>query len=241
MLHTRRALLPSFCRSCSSPLPAARWRPLTSAPRSRPNGARPTISSTGGRIEVRNVNGKIEVLPSDGRTVEVVAVKTARGPSADAAREALGRIEIVEDVRPDAIRLETKLPRASGFFQNSGEVRYTVRVPASAATEVITVNGGVEVTGLSGRVRAETTNGGIVGRDMSGALEASTTNGGIDVEMARVADGGVRLDCTNGGIKVRLPGDAGRRSPRASRTAASTLTGSSSKQRNRAAAASKRG
>ena len=43
---------------------------------------------------------------------------------------------------------------------------------------------------------------------MSGALEASTTNGGIDVEMARVADGGLRLECTNGGIKVRLPGDA---------------------------------
>jgi hypothetical protein len=164
--------------------------------------------SADGRIEVRNVNGRIEVLPSDGRTVEVVAVKTARGASADAAREALGKIEIVEDVRPDVIRIETKLPRTSGFFQSNGEVRYTVRVPASAAAEAITVNGGVEVTGLSGRVRAETTNGGIVGRDMSGAFEASTTNGGIDVQMARVADGGLRLGCTNGGIRVRLPGDA---------------------------------
>ena len=163
----------------------------------------------GGRVEVRNVNGRIEVQPSSGRTVEVVAVKTGRGATADAAREALGKIEIVENVGADIIRLETKLPRGSGFMHSGGgEVRYMVKVPASAVTEVITVNGGVEVTGLSGRVRAETTNGGIVGRDMSGSLEATTTNGGIDVDMARVAEGGVRLECTNGAIKVRLPGDA---------------------------------
>ncbi len=208
MLHTRRSagavLLPlllvaaSGCEMATVHLRAqesAEWRKTYDL-------------SAGGRIEVRNVNGKIEVRPSDGRTVEVLAVKTARGASADAAREALGKIEIVENVESDVIRIETKLPRASGFFQSNGDVHYTVKVPAATATEVITVNGGVEVTGLSGRVRAETTNGGIVGRDMSGALEASTTNGGIDVEMARIAEGGLRLDCTNGGIKVRLPGDA---------------------------------
>jgi Putative adhesin len=162
----------------------------------------------GGRVEVRNVNGRIEVLPSSERTVEVVAVKTGRGPTADAAREALAKIEIAENVGADVIRIETKLPRGAGFFSNGGEVRYTVKVPASAVTEVITVNGGVEVIGLSGRVRAETTNGGIVGRDVSGSLEATTTNGGIDVDLARVAEGGVSLECTNGAIKVRLPGDA---------------------------------
>ena len=161
-----------------------------------------------GRVEVHNVNGRIEVLPSDGRTVEVVAVKSARGSSADAARAALGKIEIVENVGADVIRLETKLPRTSGFFQGGGEVSYTVKVPASATTEVVTVNGGVEVTGLTGRVRAETTNGGIVGRDVGGPLEATTTNGGIEIDMSRVADGGIRLECTNGGITVELPADA---------------------------------
>ena len=161
-----------------------------------------------GRVEVRNVNGRITVLPSSGRTVEVVAFKKVRAQSADAAREALAKIEIVEDIGADVVRIETKMPRSSGFSNNGGEVTYTVKVPVSAATELVTVNGGVEVTGLSGRVKADTTNGGIVARDVSGALDASTTNGAIDVDMAQVADGGIKLDCTNGGIKVRLPGDA---------------------------------
>jgi hypothetical protein len=161
-----------------------------------------------GRVVVRNVNGRIEVRPSSGRTVEVVAVKKVRAQSADAARDALARIEIAEEVAADVLRIETKMPRRSGFFNSGGEVTYTVKMPASAATELITVNGGVEVTGLSGRITAEATNGGIVGRDLSGALDASTTNGAIDVDMAHIADGGLKLECTNGGIKVRLPGDA---------------------------------
>lgn len=163
----------------------------------------------GGRVEVRNVNGQIAVEPAAGQTVEVIAVKRARGGSPELAREALDRIEIVEDVSPDSIRLETRYPRASGLFQRGGgEVRYTVKVPASSNTRFVTVNGGIEVMGLEGAVEAETTNGGIRGRDIGGPVKASTTNGGVDMEVTRVADGGVALSCTNGGIRLRLPRDA---------------------------------
>jgi hypothetical protein len=33
----------------------------------------------GGRVEVRNVNGRIDVQPGEGNTVEIVALKSARG------------------------------------------------------------------------------------------------------------------------------------------------------------------
>ena len=88
------------------------------------------------------------------------------------------------------------------------QVKYTVRVPAGAEVKFTTVNGGVEVTGLSGRVTAETTNGGVTARDISGTIDASTTNGGVDVELTRVGEGGAKLECTNGGIKLRLPADS---------------------------------
>jgi len=52
-----------------------------------------------------------------------------------------------------------------------------------------------------------TTNGGVTARNVSGQLEASTTNGGLDIDLAKVAEGGVKLDCTNGGIKVRAIGE----------------------------------
>jgi len=83
-----------------------------------------------------------------------------------------------------------------------------VKVPASVEVRLTTVNGGIELSGLKGRVTAEATNGGIKVHDVSGALDASTTNGGVEAELTDVADSGVRLGCTNGGIRLRLPSNA---------------------------------
>src|SRR5262245_12032331 len=57
----------------------------------------------GGRVEVNNVNGKIHVEPSTGNTVEIQAVKTAKGATAEAAKQSLERIEISEDASPQRI------------------------------------------------------------------------------------------------------------------------------------------
>lgn len=163
----------------------------------------------GGRVDISNVNGRIAVEPSTGNVVEVIAEKSARGPTPEAARENLKRIEIREDVSPSSIKIETRHQRSGGLFhRGGGEVRYTVRVPANAEVRFATVNGGVNVTGLTGRVEAETTNGGVTARNIAGEIRASTTNGGVDVELSRVAEGGARLECVNGGIKLRLPDDA---------------------------------
>lgn len=163
----------------------------------------------GGRVEIRNVNGKIDVEPSNGRTLEVIAVKTAKAGSPEAAKEALERIEIAEQASDGSVRIETRLPRSSGLFRGgSGEVHYTVRMPASTDSAFHTVNGGIEVAGLNGRLELETTNGGIKAHDVGGAVQASTTNGGIEVDVTRVTDDGVSLSCTNGGIRLRVPPDA---------------------------------
>jgi DUF4097 and DUF4098 domain-containing protein YvlB len=161
----------------------------------------------GGRVEIRNVNGKIEVTPSTDNSVEVVAVKTARGATPEAAKAHLERIEIREEAGEGGIKIETKV--ASGMMNmGSSEVQYKVKVPASAEVRFTTVNGGIELSGLAGQVNAEATNGGIRARDVAGPIEASTTNGGVDVELTQVAQPGVNLECTNGGIKLRLPTDA---------------------------------
>lgn len=163
----------------------------------------------GGRLEISNINGKIDVTPSADNTVEVVALKTARGATAEGAKAALERIEIREEAGASGIKIETKVSRANGMFHRGGsEVRYTVKVPASAEVKFTTVNGAIELTGLAGPIDAETTNGGIRAREVAGPIEASTTNGGVDVELTRVSSPGVNLSCTNGGIKLRLPSDA---------------------------------
>ncbi len=166
--------------------------------------------SAGGRVEIGNVNGRIRVQTGEGNTVEVVALKTARAANVDAAKQTLGRIEIRESSSSEGIKVDTHFDRASSslFNHSNWQVEYTVRVPAAANVKLSTVNGGVEITGVSGRVVAEATNGGIVARGILGMIEASTTNGGVDVELARIDQGGAKLECTNGGITLGLPADS---------------------------------
>jgi hypothetical protein len=163
-----------------------------------------------GRVEIGNINGKIEVEPSTGNTVDVTAVKKARGASTDAAKAGLERASIVEDVSSGRIKIETKMANTSGIVFNGGNVtvEYHVKVPAGAEVKVTTTNGGIEITGMQGRITAETTNGGVVTRDVSGQLDASTTNGGLDIDMSRISEAGVKLEFTNGGLKMRVPRDA---------------------------------
>jgi putative adhesin len=163
-----------------------------------------------GRLEINNVNGKIEVEPSTGNTVDVTAMKKARGASPDAAKAALERATIAEDVSSGRIRIDTKMANISGVVFNGGNVtvEYHVKVPAGAEVKFTTVNGGIEITGLQGRITAETTNGGVTTHDVSGQLEASTTNGGLDIDVSRITDGGVKLEFTNGGLKMHMPRDA---------------------------------
>lgn len=164
----------------------------------------------GGRVEISNINGKIDVQPSSGNVVQIVAEKTAKAASSDAARQALDRIEIVESSSPTGIRIETKMRKgADGLISRSSQqVEYTVKVPAGAEVKFRTVNGHIELSGLGGGITAETTNGGITARDVSGSLDASTTNGGVEVDLTRLAESGVKLGCTNGGIELRLPSDS---------------------------------
>jgi DUF4097 and DUF4098 domain-containing protein YvlB len=162
----------------------------------------------GGTVEIINVNGQILVEPSTGKTVEVVAKKTAKGGSVEDAKRALERIEIVDSSGAAGVRIETKVQRTGGWFGSAANVQYSIRVPSGGQLKFSTVNGGVELRGISGEIQAETTNGGITAREVGGSIDASTTNGGVDIDLTQLGERGARLECTNGGIRLRLPSDA---------------------------------
>jgi hypothetical protein len=161
--------------------------------------------SEGGRLEVKNTNGFIRVEVG-GDQVEVSAERIARAATPEAAKEMLKKIEMVEDVTPDRVRIETKRP-AGGFGHGGVEVRYTIRVPASAQVELQNTNGEVRVTGVTRGARISTTNGAIDGRGLSGEVRVSTTNGGVDLQLASLTQA-VTVSTTNGGVSVHVPKDA---------------------------------
>lgn len=154
-----------------------------------------------GKLEIINTNGQISVEPGSGTEVEVEAVRRAHGATKEAAAEALKKVEIVEEASADLVRLTTKTPR----MRSGGvSVDYKVKVPVGATVNLQTVNGGIEVSAISGPVDVQATNGEISLHRMAGPVKVQTTNGEIEVEMASLT-GDVKVGTTNGEVVLRMP------------------------------------
>jgi DUF4097 and DUF4098 domain-containing protein YvlB len=113
------------------------------------------------------------------------------------------------------IRICARYPRPDGTLNdcdgaqttrnNDVAVDFRLEVPEGVHLEVSTVNGEVEVDGLSGDVRATTVNGS-VDLSTSGEAEAQTVNGGIHARIGSTRwTGGLTFGTVNGSVVVTLP------------------------------------
>jgi len=159
----------------------------------------------GGRLDIVNVSGEITVLASEGAGVEVVASREARAATDELAQEALQKAQIVEQVSPDRVSVESRLDRNNGVRQRVN-VAFTVRIPAGLTASMKTESGGLRLDRVDGVLTAQTTNGPIVGRELSGSVNASTVNGGIRIEIAKLT-GDSRITAVNGPIELALAPD----------------------------------
>ena len=164
-----------------------------------------------GSLEIVNVSGNINVTAAAEGEIEVHAELEVRTHAVEEAQELLGKVEMLEDISPDRVRIEARGDWTSGLagFAGVGELRVTYRVlvPEGLSLSLTTENGNVEVRNLGGSIVASTTNGRITGRNLSGAVDARVVNGGVQLDLAS-AGGEVRASATNGGVRLDLPVDA---------------------------------
>ena len=158
----------------------------------------------GGRFEIINVNGKIEISPASGSQVEVWAYRELRTQSEEEAKARLAKVQMIEDVGPDRVRIEAKPDDQGVNFGSHGRVskerlsiEYRVKVPAGLVTSFRTENGPMRFENIEGRITLASTNGPIIGRGLSGAVDASTVNGGIEIGLTSVS-GESKLATVNG-------------------------------------------
>jgi len=159
----------------------------------------------GGRLDIANVSGEITVLASEGAGVEVVAAREARAATDELAQEALQAAQIVDQVSPDRVSIESRLDRRNGVRQRVN-VAFTVRIPAGLTASMKTESGGMRFDRVDGVLTAQTTNGPIVGRELSGSVNASTVNGAIRIEIAKLT-GDSRITAVNGPIELAFAPD----------------------------------
>lgn len=163
--------------------------------------------SDGGRFSLSNVNGSVVVTGGSGDSVEIVATKKADN------QKDMDSIEIEISHSADEITVETEIGKSEGWFSHnsgSGSVKYEVIVPvATRLDSVETVNGNVNISGVTGKVVAESVNGDLDVSDLAGDVGLSTVNGRIEAEFSTLGNQQrVKVETVNGRVTVILPESA---------------------------------
>jgi DUF4097 and DUF4098 domain-containing protein YvlB len=159
-----------------------------------------------GRIELSNINGAVHITAWDQNQVKVDAVK--RADDADG----LKRMEIRVDAHSDVLSIETKYHQDDdnwGGRSHISEVEYTLTVPRNARLdEIKLINGGLDVAGVNGEVRASCINGRLVAKGLAGNSRLSTINGPLEANFENLRATHVELSSVNGPLRLMLPSDA---------------------------------
>lgn len=93
--------------------------------------------------------------------------------------------------------------------RESWGVSWEIMVPMSTDLDLETFNGGIGITGVTGRIEFEALNGGVHLTSVGGDVVGRTTNGGVQIELDgdRWRGEGLDVTTTNGGVTVRVPSD----------------------------------
>ncbi|WP_337169701.1 DUF4097 family beta strand repeat-containing protein [Gemmatimonas aurantiaca] len=175
-----------------------------------------TIPS-GRQLFIKNINGGIDVERSSSGRVEVTAEKQWRRGNPEQVRIeqkrsgdnvvicALWNEESTCD--EDGIRSRRSSRHSD---RNDVSVHFTVRVPEGVRVNLSTVNGGIEVNGVTSEVVATTVNGSLRARSAGGPVRATTVNGSIYVAMGSVGSAEeLEYTTVNGAITIELPDNFG--------------------------------
>ncbi len=169
-----------------------------------------TSLKDGQHVWIRNTNGPIEVVGGTSDQLEVQAEKSWRrsNPRAVHLMKIVGESGVTICAMWEAREQRCEEGgeyRMNGVRKNDVAVRFKVALPRGVAVDVSTVNGGLNIGGVSAPVEATTVNGRIAVSTSKGPIQATTVNGSIDANMQELTGGDVKLTTVNGSVNAGLP------------------------------------
>lgn len=163
-----------------------------------------TMAASGGVVQVdASPNGGIKVEGSQRGDILVQARVIATADSESRAREIAKAVQV---------SVGGNMVQASGPRSHDREgwhVSYRLYTPTQTSLNLQTVNGGISVMDVEGRIEFRTTNGGVKLARIAGDVQGRTTNGGVSVDLDGATWRGEGLDVRtqNGGVKLNIPAD----------------------------------
>ena len=106
------------------------------------------------------------------------------------------------------IRIETSgTVHAEGTTEETNwSVSYQILVPRNTDLKLTTLNGGISIENVEGRLEFDAKNGGIHLSNLAGDVKGRTTNGGLHIELAGSTwkGNGLDVETTNGGVHLTM-------------------------------------
>ena len=168
------------------------------------------LSATG-RVILTNINGGVKIKVWDRAAVQVDALKKAY------RRDRLTEAQIDVVSTEENIRIKTEYPQQNqtfrsgeGRYDNPAIVEYTLTVPRKAMLESIEfINGGIDIDGVEGNVKATSINGPVTARGLLGEAKLSTVNGPLKATFTQLDESKpISLSSVNGSVTIIIPSNA---------------------------------
>jgi hypothetical protein len=152
-------------------------------------------------LQVSLVNGSVHLIAAE---IDHVLIDLRGGDDDDDDAVPHGMQRVSKALR--ALKLDQHGNRVEISLNPSSSAVLTLTVPTASTAKLSTVNGRIEVQGITGELELHNTNGRIEAREVSGPVSASTVNGKVDVELSDTpARTEMAFSTLNGDVDVTLP------------------------------------
>jgi putative adhesin len=160
-----------------------------------------------GELALSNIAGDIVVTKGGGSEATVEIVKTARGRTADDAKQMLGLVDVAITERSGRAEVKTVYPHGD---ENSRDrrrnldvsVAYTVTAPSGTRLTVGSISGSVRVEGIKGDLSVNSVSGAVRIAGAGRVSAAKSVSGSVEVSDTQV-DGGIELQSVSGDVVLR--------------------------------------
>jgi hypothetical protein len=163
-----------------------------------------TLAATGGTLNVDGMqNGGISVRGWERNEILARYLIQTQAPTQAEADSLASQVR----VNTSGGQIRADGPEAGDNAHWS--VSYEIFVPRQSDLSLRTHNGGISISGVSGRITFEAQNGGVALEGLGGHVTGETVNGGLAVALTgRGWEGeGIDVKTTNGGLALAIPDD----------------------------------
>lgn len=153
--------------------------------------------SPGSTFAAQTHNGSVTIKGDKVTDCNLVATIITKAPTEEEAKELSDKVKLT--LVPSNKRLTLKIDKPKRLVNKSVSVNINAKVPNKTSLELITHNGAIQITDMTGRLNATTHNGKVIAKNISGTILLRTHNGSVN---CKDISGDAKLLTHNGGIEA---------------------------------------